>query len=181
MIQAELQGRRLILTIETNDDEPAIAPFVVEPLGMRVGRQLTVDYVNWCMGVGQLTPDRKEEIFTIAVGTENRARADDTLTQAEGEELLIKAFMWQTIIGMDGIKAFDEAGGGTAGALKSIRLLTSRLGLLPSPTSPNSESANPMQQAGTRATTTRSGGETVVSARSRLPRARRSIGQQNPA
>lgn len=177
MIKAELQGRRLILTVQTADDEQAIEPFVVEPVPMGVGRQLTADYLNISMGVGDISPERKEEIFTIAVGAENRARAEELLTQPEGEELLLKAFMWQTIIGMDGIAAFDEAGGGVAGAVKSIRLLTARSGLLPSMTSPNSALGNQIQQAATPGTNTPQDGAQPDSALSRLPRNRRSVRQ----
>lgn len=200
MIRAEQQGRRLVLTVEVGDDEPVIEPFVILPLPMETGRLLTAEYLAFVTpgglpGIEPLTPERKVEIFQVALDgadPETHAphldadgqpiipqykRAEAQLTQAEGEELLIKAFMWHTIVGIDGILAFDEAGGGTAGALKAIRLLASRTGLLPSPISHSSVSENLTQQADTSGTSTPPAGGRRDSALARLPLNRRSIRQ----
>jgi len=194
-------GRALILTLTQNDDEDPIEPFIVQPLPMKIGRQLTAEYLQMAVRpehpdplLPEMTQERKEDIFTICIDgadpdgnvrtDENgdpirpqRDRADALLSQAEGEELLIKAFMWQTIVGMDGLKAFDEGNGGTAGALKAIRLLQMRLGLLPSTTSRSTASANQTQQADTPDTTIRAAGAGSGSSLSKLPKNRRSIRQ----
>ena len=51
------------------------------------------------------------------------------LRQEEVEALALAAFYWQTVVGMEAVTRFVEAGGGQAGSLKALSLLQIRLGL----------------------------------------------------
>jgi hypothetical protein len=55
----------------------------------------------------------------------------DPIRQEEGEALALCAFYWQTVVGMEAVKAFLDDGGGTGGSLKALALLQTRLGLSP--------------------------------------------------
>jgi hypothetical protein len=140
MIKAELQGRRLILTVETADDETPIEPYRVEPLSGKVGRQLSMDYS--LMLVGQ-TPDGFNigDAMITATGQENYDRLSDELRQEEAEQIIQAAFYWQTAIGMDGVRAILE--GGVGGMGKASALFAQRMAPLLPPTSPRSASENP--------------------------------------
>lgn len=176
-IKAEQVGRRLVLTVTDENDVPVFEPYVVEPVAMVTGRQLTQDFIDIATMKGTVSKEREAEIFRIALNEDNTVRAEHEATQVEGNELALKAFMWQTVVGMDGIQAYDNAGGGVAGAVKAIRLLTMMSAALPSQTSPLLESVNQMRTAATPGTSTPQGGGSTVD---RLPPARRSIRQGKP-
>lgn len=82
----------------------------------------------------------------------------DPIRQEEGEALTLCAFYWQTVVGMEAVRAFLDEGEGTAGSVKALGLLLSRSGLSRSQTSRRSVSASPTEQAATPGTSTRSGG-----------------------
>lgn len=186
MIKSEQVGRRLVLSIETAPDEDPIEPFVIPPVSVKVGRMLTGYFLNTSAGNMTLTPEQQEAMFVVSLDggtfdeetqeilprvdadgvniTPNYTRSGDTLTASEQEELFWKAFMWQSVLGHEGIAVYDADGGGTAGMLKTVRLLAVRSNpqLL--------KAADQMQQAGTptKPSNTDSSGA-VPSAKHKLP------------
>lgn len=149
MITAEKIGRDLHLTME------GVEPFVVHPLPGRAGVQITNTYLqsmtggadgvelsnalimavdgarqNAITGVWEPVPEEQQTNF-IRLGME--------LSQTEQEAILMPAFFWQTILGLDGVKAYIEGGEGLAGTLKASGALNARLGRLAPRTSPSSE------------------------------------------
>jgi len=176
-IKAEQVGRRLVLTVTDENGAAVFEPYVVEPVAMKAGRQLTADYLAVASQAGTVSVERQAGMFREALNEHNAARAEEEVSQVEGDELCVKALMWQTVIGMDGIRAFDAAGGGVAGVVKALRLLTAMSAALPSPTSPNTALENLTRPAGTPDTSTPLGG---VKAADRLPPERRSIRQGKP-
>jgi len=147
-IKAEKQGRNLHLTLEGAD------PFVVRPLPGRAGVQITDVFLR--SSTGQTRAEEMTEALMMAVDgavydadtdrwkplpeeqQTNWQRIGMELSQAESEDILMPAFFWQTILGMDGVRAYIEGGGGTAGALKATGALSARMGLLARRTSPRS-------------------------------------------
>lgn len=176
-IKAEQVGRRLVLTVTDENGAAVFEPYIVEPVPMKAGRQLTADYLAVASQTGTVSVERQAGMFREALNEHNAARAEEEVSQVEGDELCVKALMWQTVIGMDGIRAFDNAGGGVAGMVKALRLLTGMSAALPSPTSPSTGWESLTSQEGTPGTSTPQGGVSTVS---KLPPARRSIRQGNP-
>lgn len=86
----------------------------------------------------------------------------EPIRQEELEALALIAFYWQTVAGLEAVKAFIEEGEGAKGSLKAMSLLQWRLGLSPSKTSRSSALESQMQQADTQPTTTPSGGAMPV-------------------
>lgn len=179
-IQAEQVGRTLVLTVTDENGTAVFEPYVVQPVPMRTGRQLTQDYLDIATQKGNVSVERQAGMFREALNEDNAARAEGEVSQTEGDELAVKALMWQTVIGMDGIRAYDKAGGGVAGAVKALRLLTAMSAALPSPTSPSTGLESLTRTAGTPGTSTPPGGTSTAD---RLPPERRSIRQsrQRPA
>lgn len=102
----------------------------------------------------------------------------EAIRQEEAESLTLCAFYWQTVVGMEAVRAFLEEGEGSRGSLKALALLQSRMGLSRPLTSQSSASESQMQQGATASTDTRSGGATSV----RLPADRRSpLGMRLPS
>jgi len=144
-VTAEKVGRNLVLTME------GVEPFTVRPLPGLAGIQITDAYIH---AAGGMSAADMEAAFVMAVDgarentitgrwepvpAEERAnynRIARELSQAEAEEILMPAFLWQTTLGMDGVKAYLEGGGGLAGTLKATGALSRRLGLLARTTSP---------------------------------------------
>lgn len=144
-----------MLTVDTAPDEEAIAPFVVLPVPVNVGRLLTGHFIAQTSQITLLTNEQLEALFAIALDggvytpatgsdpeqidvrknddgtwdTPNYTRALQEISQLESEELFWKAFLWQSVLGHEGIALFDDAGGGTAGLLKTMRLLMLRKGI----------------------------------------------------
>ncbi len=147
MIDAEIKGRNLVLTMEGVED-----PFVIRPLPGRAGIAITDIYLNASVGnAADLTPalimavdGARQNAITgewVPVPEEeqtNYNRIGMELSQAEAEGIIMPAFFWQTILGLDGVKAYIEAGEGLAGTLKAAGALSQRLGLLARRTSPAS-------------------------------------------
>lgn len=146
-VTAEQQGRNLVLTMEGVD------PFVVRPLPGLAGVQITDAYLD---AAGGISLDEMDAAFRMAVDgarenaitgrwepvpvdeQTNYARVGRELSQAEAEQILMPAFLWQSTLGIEGVKAYLGVGGGLAGTLKATAALSRRLGLLARPTSPSS-------------------------------------------
>lgn len=147
MLNATKDGRNLVLTMEGVD------PFVIRPLPGHAGRQITDTYLTSVSGGA--SPTDLTAALQMAVdgavldGGRWVPRPDDEqvnfnrigmeLSQEESELIIMPAFFWQTILGMDGVRAYIEGGEGLAGTLKASGALTARLGLLARRTSPSSE------------------------------------------
>lgn len=141
MITARKEGRNLVLEMEGLDQ-----PFVIKPLPGRAGVQITDTYL------GSLGSDTKTAEFTDALimavdgGRENAitgrweplpeeeqlnwARIGRELSQGEAELIVMPAFFWQTILSMDGVRAYIDGGEGLPGTLKASRALSDRLGFI---------------------------------------------------
>lgn len=149
MITAEKVGRDLHIRLEGVD-----APFVVRPLPGLAGVQITETYLG--TAGGNPTVLDMDAAFRIAVdgGRQNAItgrwepvpieqqtnynRIGLELSQDEAESILMPAFLWQTTLGLDGVKAYIEGGEGLAGTLKATGALFQRLGRLLPRTSPSS-------------------------------------------
>lgn len=147
MIEATKAGRDLVLTVEGLD------PFVIRPLPGHAGRQITDTFLT-SVGGGSNGTDLAAAMQMAVDGAildgdvwvprpageqTNFNRIGMEMSQAEAEQILMPAFFWQTILGMDGIRAYIEGGEGLPGTLKAAGALSVRLGLLVQRTSPNSE------------------------------------------
>lgn len=148
-INAEKVGRDLQLAFDGVDD-----PFIIHPLPGNAGQQITRTYLKAAEGKGgENFPDalrmaldgaRKNAItgdWERLPDEEcpNWQRIGNELSQSEGELIVMPAFFWQTILGMDGVAAYVEGGEGIAGTLKAQKALLTRLGLLAQMTLPSSE------------------------------------------
>lgn len=148
-ITANKVGRNLEITMEGVD-----GAFVVRPLPGLAGLQITDTYLN--ASSGNVTPDEWADSLIMAVdGARQNAitgrwepvpegertnfdRINHELSQTESEGILMPAFFWQTILGVDGVNAYIEGGEGLSGTLKAAGALSLRLGHLARRTSPNS-------------------------------------------
>lgn len=144
-VTAEKVGRNLHLHFEGIPE-----PFVIKPLPGRVGLQITETYLAVSGGENraqemtqalQIAADgavRDGDRWVPVAESEqtNFNRIGDELSQEEAEQILMPAFFWQTVLGVDGVNAYLGAGGGLAGTLKATGALSRRLGLLVLPTSP---------------------------------------------
>lgn len=150
MILAEQVGRRLKLTVVTDDDDTPIEPFMIPPVTVKVGHVLTGWFLNQSAGNLSLSEQQMEAMFAISLDggvyddekqdvfarrdvdgnpiTPNYTRSSDELTASEQEELFWKAFLWQSVLGHEGIAVYEAEDGGAAGMLKSMRLLMVRSG-----------------------------------------------------
>jgi hypothetical protein len=149
MVTASKDGRNLVLTVEGLD------PYVIRPLPGLAGLQITDTYLKTLGGV---RPKEFTDALIMAVDgarqnaitgvwepvpseeQHNYNRFGVELSQSEAEQVIMPAFFWQTVLGMDGVNAYIEGGEGLAGTLKASAALSSRLGLLNRMTSPNSGS-----------------------------------------
>ena len=149
MITAEKVGRDLHIRLEGVDD-----PFVVHPLPGLAGVQMTETYLG--VAGGAPTIAEMNDAFIMAVdgahqnaitgrwepvavdAQANYSRIGHELSQDEAESILMPAFLWQTTLGLDGVKAYIEGGEGLSGTLKATAALSRRLALLAPPTSPSS-------------------------------------------
>jgi len=170
-IRAEQKGRLLTLTVD-GGDEFGIQPYIVTPASAKVGRALSQAFILLSTRTAVMDADQVEAMYRTALdggtleddgtfvpnpdGT-NYDRAENELSQVEATELTHKVFMWQSLAGMDGVTAYDEgaaAGNQVSGMVKSLRLLSDKLGLSPLLTSPSTVSENPMPAGATPGTTT---------------------------
>lgn len=168
-IHAEQVGRDLHITLEGVEQ-----PFVVRPLPGRAGLQVTSMFLGVSGGLGS-TEQLAEMMIMCVDGAVYDAETDTwspvpeeqrtnytrlgfELSQKEADDVLYPAFFWQSVLGIDGVNAYLEAGGGLPGALKATGALAVRLGRLPRPTSPSSESESPTNGVSTPSTPSPSGG-----------------------
>lgn len=144
MVTATEHGRDLHLTVE------GLAPYIVRPLPGRIGEQITATYIE--AAVGRATTEDMTDALRMAVDggvkdgdryvplpeseQHNYNRMQGELRTAEAESILMPAFLWQTVLGLPGVTAYIEGGGGVAGGVKALWALAARLGISPSRTSP---------------------------------------------
>lgn len=178
------QGRDLHITIEGVDD-----PFVIRPLPGRRGQELTEYFLRIAAqqpldGLPDAPPDMATVLNWAVNGVdengdwitdgENSRRVFNQLTLSEGEDVLLPAFYWSSVLGIKGVQEYFGAGGGMAGGVKALGSLTMTLGISPLVTSPSSVLATPTPSpAGTTSTSSPTSG----SALERLPRWKRSVAQ----
>ncbi|UAJ80150.1 hypothetical protein IT072_03635 [Leifsonia sp. ZF2019] len=178
------QGRDLHITIEGVDD-----PFVIRPLPGRRGQELTEYFLRIASqqpldGIPGAPADMATVLNWAVNGVdadgewitdgENSRRVFNVLTLTEGEDVLLPAFYWSSVLGIKGVEEYFAAGGGMAGGVKALGSLTMTLGISPLVTSPSSVLAT---QTPSPAGTTSTSSPTSGSALERLPRWKRSIGQ----
>lgn len=148
-INAEKVNRDLHITMDGVD-----GAFVVRPLPGRAGIQITDTYLMSAAGLTSGEDFANALIMAVDGARQNAltgrwepvpeaeqtnfARIGAELSQAESEAILMPAFFWQTILGIEGVKAYLDGGEGLAGTLKAAGALTARLGLLAQRTSPAS-------------------------------------------
>ncbi|GAA1915318.1 hypothetical protein GCM10009775_04720 [Microbacterium aoyamense] len=129
-------------------------PIVVRPLPGRAGVQITNTYLGVAAGQNKAKEWTDALIMAVDGARQNSltglwepvpeaeqlnyARIGNELSQDEAEAVIMPAFFWQTILGLDGVKAYIEGGEGLSGTLKATGALSRRLGLLSQPTSPSS-------------------------------------------
>jgi hypothetical protein len=129
-VTATTKGRDLVLQVDFIDE-----PFVITPLGGRAGQELTDRFLN--IAAGKLPPLGMDAVLAGAVGPAIYERVREQLTLNEAESVLLPAFYWQTVLGIDGVNAFISGGEGMAGAKKGLELLLLTLGISPTQTGPS--------------------------------------------
>lgn len=133
----EKHGRNLHIWPEGITD-----PFIIRPLPGRAGVQITDTYLNATAGGGgdilaalQIAVDGARENAITGQWEPlpeeeqaNFARIGRELSQEEGNSVIMPAFLWQTLLGMDGVRLYLEEGEGLTGTLKAVGALAQRLG-----------------------------------------------------
>lgn len=148
MITAQQDGRNLRLTVEGIDE-----PFIIRPIPGNAGHQITEVYIRTlaraaepsdmalALAIALDGAQRTESGGWAPVPPEERVnslRLGDEVSAAEGEDISMAAFFWQTILNVAGVNAYLSAGGGVGGLEKATWALVHRLGLSPETTSPSS-------------------------------------------
>lgn len=141
MITATLAGRNLSIRVDGIEE-----PFVIAPLPGRRGQELTNTFLN--ISAGATTPEGMEDVLIESVGTAVYERVRDELSLSEAEGVLLPAFYWQTVLGIDGVNAYISGGEGMAGAKKALEALIWTLGISPTPTAPSGALATLIQSPG---------------------------------
>lgn len=141
IVTAELSGRNLAIRIAGIDE-----PFIIEPLSGRRGQELTNTFINITAGVS--AGAGMEGLLAEAVGADVYERVQTELSLSEAEGVLLPAFYWQTVLGVDGVNAFISGGEGMAGAKKALQLLVLTLGISPTTTAPSTALATLIQSPG---------------------------------
>lgn len=167
MIKAQQQGRRLVLSIETGEGEAPVEPFLVDPLPMSVGREISTRYVFATEGIPVSDGSVGQDLL-LAFGAANMERASNTLRADEFELVSQCAYFWQTVGGMEMVRAMltpDEDGvqGGDVGRGKAMAAFQLRMVPLLSQIRRHLESARRTLTASTPDTDTRSGSESSES------------------
>lgn len=152
-INAEKVGRDLHITMDGVD-----GAFVIHPLPGRAGIAITDTYLTSSAGLTSAEDFSNALIMAVDGARQNAitgvwepvpeaeqtnyARIGAELSQAESEGILMPAFFWQTILGVEGVNAYIDGGEGLAGTLKAAGALTARLGLLARRTSPKASATD---------------------------------------
>lgn len=190
---------RFILASTGGATGAAISAVFIEALGPINYCRLTGMYVDLVRLVGEdMTPeilatwDDEEQSLgdpadtlgyltdgAVFIDREKRAGEPELtgtpIRQEEGESICYASFLWQTVIGMEGVNVFLAGGEGTEGSLKAIRLLQIRLGLFPSPSSSQeaTENSTPTGVSSRTLDTARSSGSVRLPADHKPPRRRK--------
>lgn len=150
-VTASTRGRDLALTVEGIDE-----PFIIRPIPGNAGHQITDTFLR--TNVGEASPEDMSVALAIAVdgavpGDDGKwepvpesdrktwARIGDELSIAEGENVAMCAFFWQTVLNGTGVDVYLTAGGGVAGLAKATWALVYRMGL----TTPGAHPSTPME------------------------------------
>lgn len=148
MITASKDGRNLVLTMD------GVEPFIIKPLPGHAGVQITETYLGSLGGKPvNLLPALQMAVDGAVLDGDRWVPRPDSeqtnfnrmgmeLSQAEQELIIMPAFFWQTILGMDGVNAYIEGGEGLSGTLKASGALSTRLGLLGRLTSPKASATD---------------------------------------
>lgn len=148
MITAEADGRNLKLTVEGLEE-----PFIIRPIPGNAGHQITDVYLR---SMSQAA-EPSEMALALAIALDGAVRTDsdswapvppeervnsrrlgNEVSAAEGEDITMAAFFWQTLLNTAGVNAYLSEGGGVGGLEKATWALVHRLGLSPETTSPSS-------------------------------------------
>ena len=179
-ITATKAGRDLHITVEGIE-----RPFIIHPLPGRAGIQITDTYLSGSVGTAGQADILDALVIAVDGGVfdgerwvpvpeeeqVNYTRLGLELSQAESEAIIMPAFFWQTILGMDGVNAYIQGGEGLAGTLKAVGALSQRLGLLARKTSPSTALDGLTLEASTRSMSTPQGGvKTVKKPQDRKPK-----------
>lgn len=170
MITAQQDGRNLRLTVEGISE-----PFIIRPIPGNAGHQITDVYIRTlaraaephemalALAIALDGAQRTESGSWAPVEPEDRVNASrlgDEVSAAEGEDISMAAFFWQTVLNVAGVNAYLSGGGGVGGLEKATWALVHRLGLSPETTSPSSALESLIQlQASTPNTSSPQGGE----------------------
>ena len=127
---ATIQGRNLVITIDGVEE-----PFIIAPLGGRRGQALTDAFLSITVRLSPATG--MDAVLAEAVGEAVYERVQEELSLSEAESILLPAFYWQTVLGIEGVTAYFTGGEGMAGAKKALLLLTMSLGISPTQTAPS--------------------------------------------
>lgn len=139
---ARMTGLYVDLVMEHTDDYPE-PPHTIDVI-------LTYDDSGLYAGDPEVSP-----VGMLMKGAYYRARSEqgdepelmgEPIRQQEAEALCLAAFYWQTVVGMEAVEAFIEGGEGTAGSLKALGLLQTRLVLSASPSSRSAATEQLIQQ-----------------------------------
>lgn len=173
MITTTLSGRNLAIRVDGIEE-----PFLVPPLPGVKGQELTETFLR--ISAGQLAPGGMEQVLIDSVGEAVYARVKGELSLSEGESVLLPAFYWQTVLGINGVNAYIAGGEGMAGAKKALELLIWTLGISPTQTAPSTALESLIQSPGLTPLTSRST-TTVDRLPANKPRANRQPKTSKPA
>ena len=162
MINARIVGRNLHIHLDGIEED-----FIITPLGGRDGQALTDEFLR--TAIGELPADGMDGILQRAVGPVVYERVKTELSLNEGEDILLPAFYWQTVLGFHGVNAYITGGEGLTGAKKALELLALTLGILPTQTAPSGALETLIQSQAPTPPTAR-----ATTTRDKLPAAKRS-------
>ncbi|MDJ0323167.1 hypothetical protein QMG61_05240 [Cryobacterium sp. PH31-AA6] len=173
MITTTIQGRSLAIHVDGIEES-----FIIAPLGGRQGQALTETFLN--IVAGNLSPAGMDDVLAEAVGPVVYERIREELSLHEAESVLLPAFYWQTVLGLDGVNAYISGGEGLAGSKKALELLILTLGISPTQTAPSTALESLIQKLAPTPPTGRST-TTVDRLPADKPRANRSPKKTRPA
>lgn len=143
-VSASIKGRNLALALDGIDE-----PFIIPPLPGSAGHQITATYLAKAhpLTSEEVSDAEVTEALMIAVdgGLKDAEtgrwapreagerpvwdRVQAELQLSEAADVIMPAFLWQTVLGGRGVTAYFEAGGGDAGMLRGLLELVARLGI----------------------------------------------------
>lgn len=143
-VSASIQGRNLALALDGIDE-----PFVIPPLPGNAGHQITAAYLAKAHPLTSEEISDAEVTEALMIAVDGGVKDADTgrwvprkagehpvwdriqaeLQLSEAQDVIMPAFLWQTVLGGRGVTAYFEAGGGDAGMLRGLLELVTRLGI----------------------------------------------------